>query len=820
MNPIYKFEINRPNANLLDLNKLVPGLLDIDNGNVTENKSYKTSDWMPVTPGTNYKYCRRSDFVEYVPWACFYTSTKEFISGGYGISQTPANAAYLRVSDNGIEGFGVFPESATSFSEYVSPQVFPLYKDDLAKEIELQTNEQFYREKLSGKLTFIGPDYRFINGQAFDFKFLLKLFISYDAGNTWAVYWNGKFWKTNCTFNLEDESVTVTPEPVDKYDDVLAGMEKEFDLIELAPEIVPVNLDKRPMIQVYVPGQTVIGCFLSGMWWEQECKSVTNHNELIYDYYFAKNKTMRAAEVSGTTSPQLPSIFSKINPISNTDTLAGGNYIIEIEDYSLEPETQGGSWSIKDSQGTVLWFYKSAAVFPELPYSVTLQPQNGASGTVTLYIHDIDVYARYVCDVLSAHGVDTYEIPGNDIVSNNRNYKRVTRYNFPETIGFGTQFSTTPTQWGIYQPGMYYKSPASILIPNWYPVARNAWGRVSIWFSPSAIDDIDEQSWRKTSTLRHTYPIASVISVLLGKIAPGITHQETTAYSQFLYGLNPLMGINQRLFITPKSNMVSLGYDQPAQKAPITLKSVMNMLRDCFRCYWYIDNDNRFRIEHVEFFRRGGSYYELPQVGRNLINEKVKRNGKPWAFGTTQYEFDKPNMPARYQFGWMDDVTKPFIGPPIDIISQYVNPDNIEQIDVSNFTSDVDYILLNPDDISKDGFVLLSAILSNGVYKLPYMQFNIDGTTFVLQNAYVAFIYLQQYYFWDMPAKYFRYNGEQRTAFGIKKLKVQQLNFPAIEDPDTLKLIKTYLGDGTIQKMSLNLSSRNANTTLRYDTEQ
>ena len=104
-------------------------------------------------------------------------------------------------------------------------------------------------------------------------------------------------------------------------------------------------------------------------------------------------------------------------------------------------------------------------------------------------------------------------------------------------------------------------------------------------------------------------------------------------------------------------------------------------------------------------------------------------------------------------------------------------------------------------------------------FKLPYENFRLNGVDHILQNAWAAFIYLQQYYFWDMPGRYFKYNGGQMVAQGIKKLKTQTLKFPAFNDPNTLQLIKTNLGNGTIQKMSVNLSSRNANTTLKYDTE-
>jgi len=247
------------------------------------------------------------------------------------------------------------------------------------------------------------------------------------------------------------------------------------------------------------------------------------------------------------------------------------------------------------------------------------------------------------------------------------------------------------------------------------------------------------------------------------------------------------------------------------------------MLRDCFRCYWFIDKDQndvyRFRIEHIEYFRRGGTYTGDPVVGTDLTQQIVTRNGKPWAFAQNEYQFDKPDMAAWYQFGWMDNETELFNGVSMEIISKYVNQDKIETIEIAQFSSDVDYMLLNPGDVSQDGFALLCPVLTSGEYKLPYYTFTIDGVDYILQNAYAAFAYLQLYYRWDMPAKDYTRNGVQETALGIKKLKNQSVSFPALYDPDMVKLIKTQLGNGTIQKISINLSSRNAKATLKYDTE-
>ena len=804
-------------------------------------------------------------------------------------------------------------------------QAFPVYKDDLAIDYALEQNQEFYRGKLSGKLTFQKDDYLFIRSKAFDTQFDVVISISYDGGQTWAVYWSGQFWKTDCKFNEDDQTAIVTPNVNDRYNAVLAGMDKEYNLIDLAPVIQPVKLDKRPMIQVYVPGQTVIGCFLSGMWWEQECKSVLEtegqtiggifYPDLEYKYHFEKNKTIRIVDVTQQGTPVIPETYYG-EPYSGTGTTdyTNGDYLFRHFYVSQSDGAAEYFYIIRVSDGATLWFAPFVNQQPKTyPIEITLNPVegSGATGTVKLYIHDVSVYSRYVTDVEQALELNTYPIPDDDIVETNRNYSRVIGYYFPNTIFFSDVLSATPTQWGIYQPGQYYVQYTNLIfgVAESFPVARSAWGRISIWFAFDTFDWIAEQYWRKEYTLKDAFPIWSVISVLLAKVAPGITHDGTTDYSRFLYDTNPIAYIEQRLFITPKSNLIASGYDQPAQKAPITLKRVTDMLRDCFRCYWFIDEQNRFRIEHISYFMRGGTYTGQPVIGMDLTKQVVTRNGKPWASARNQYEFDKPEMAARYQFGWMDDVTELFDGYPIDIISKYVNPDNIEQIDVSQFTSDVDYILLNPGAVSKDGFVLFGAneyaefddnltigsgghvrvmnvtetyknkrikikysvgsgkisiyvlmaggtpvgnvsnlsgtgtayldvpnnakdmymygtagVVVNlkiytGEYKLPYGNFEINFSNHVLQNAWVAFIFLQQYYLFDMPARNVQINGVTQMVQGIKKLKTQTIKFPVLTEPDMFNLIKTGLGNGTIQKMSVNLSSRNANTTLKYDTE-
>lgn len=718
----------------------------------------------------------------------------------------------------------------------VTQRAYPTYGDDLSKDFEKESGQEFFRAKLSGNLTFQGDDYTFIASKAFDTEFVLEIFISYDAGQTWSSYWKGDFYKTDCDFDEDCRTVSVKPSVLDRYTDVLAGLDKEYNLIELAPELAQIKADKRPMIQVYVPGQSVVGCFLAGMWWEQECEPESDEGKLTQTgdgkLNFFLNKSERVIDVTQTGTPALPDTFATTKPSSaavDYEATEGGYKFIYTVAVSAAYTTMTFR-IVRVSDSVVLWEYVYRGTNPPVtfPYSVTLQPVSGtdAVGTVELYLRDMNVYARYICDtdaiVTGGSTLNTFELSATDIVGNNRNYGRVIGYDFPDTILFSTLLTSTPTQWGIYQPGQYYFNPADnpvLGISEAFPVARNAWGRVSIWFAFSEIDWLVEASARQAFMIRHAYPLFSVISVLLGKIAPGVTHAEGAEYSEFLYD-EDILGLSRRLFITPKSNIITAGYDHPAQKAPITLKNVLDMLRDCYRCYWFIDDDNRFRIEHVKYFQNGGSYSVSPTVGTDLTEEEVTRSGKKWAFASNQYKFDKPDTAARYQFGWMDDVTQLFEGYPIEIVSKYVDADKIEQVEITQFTSDLDYILLNPSEISSDGFVLLSAVEGNsGEFSIPYYNYVVDGTNHYLQNGYAAFCFLQNYYAYDMPAPQYSINGESKTAIGTKKLKEQNIRFPALIDPELFELIKTNLGNGMIKKLSLNLSSRNANATLMYDTE-
>jgi len=838
MHPIYKFKISVPGitSNLLIPTNWQQGYYD-NNGNVVFDRNYISSPRFAISGGLAYKLIDTTN--AYYDWyvLAFFDANGDFISrseAGHSIT-TPSSARAVsvclaftsKIFNEGVKWLS-FTRTINTFEYYgylAIEDVHPIYGNSLVKTWAREQGEMFYRAELSGKLRFERNDYALVMSMAFDAKFLLDINISQDAGVTWSSYWNGYFYKTDCEFDEDAQTVLVQAHAEDIYTKVLAGLDNEYDLIKLSPAIQTVEAYKRPMVQTYIAGSDVVGCYLDTLYWEAECEKVINSTLLESTYHFFKAAERTIVEITQQGSITIPdryvgAVLDEGTP--GTTDYVNGDYKFRYIVDSPSSGIRRIRWQIlRAADNTILW---AAAISqqgttppPLIPYSRTLTPVSAeVSGNVIIYMHNIAVWARIVCDVDSIDGTSTVPLPTPDMVQNNRNYTRCLGFNVSDAFIFSTEYSNTPTEWGRYGNQYYVRPTASGGVLR-QPVGRKNWNGVSIWYAFGNHTILDYQG-RKQFTIEVAYPLHSVIAVLLAQIAPELSHFGTVTYSQFLYGTNPITQNAQKIFITPKTNILNTRYDQPAQSAPITLRSVLDMLRDCYRCYWWIDGD-RFRIEHVEYFRKGGSYTQDAAIGIDLTTQTVSRSGKPWGFGRNQYQFNKPEMPERYQFNWMDDVSEFFKGYPIEMISGYVQRGMVEEITIADFTSDIDMMLLNPPAISQDGFALLSTRLVDGEYIISYSYIATSQFLYEMQNGWASFNYLQQYYAYDMPGKYYRINNTNFTAEGVKRLKIQNLKFPVLADPDLTKLVKTEIGNGNIQKISINLSSRMADATLEYDTE-
>lgn len=712
-------------------------------------------------------------------------------------------------------------------------EVHPTYKNDLSLEHELESNQQFFRKKLSGKLTFLREDYDFLDSQPFDTEFVLLMQETKDGGKTLSDIFRGKFMKTDCTWNDDDKRCEVNPSAYDEYNDVIAGLDKEYNLIKLSPEVKRLTIKKRPLIQVYMPGDSVVSCFLGGTYWEQDVIEPTTDETLLENtFHFAKGKTYQ--EIIVTESPY--DDLTNQSYIGSTSSGFSGSskYRMEYFESKRSENNEDGNeyhymtnglrlykddvlgWEFSQTKGTIDY----NPTYKELPSTATLTAQSPETENVEVEIKTTAFFLRYLLDAEITGSVETYPIPSEDLVENNRNYNRCIGYGIVGVTAISQNYSVEPTEYGIRPDGKYYLYPYTPYDEKFFPIARSTWNYASYWFVFSFYDKEIEEESSTEFELRDTYPIQSVIKVLLEQFSD-ITHEGTEEYSKFLYGAqNPISNQTFQLLLSPKSNVLHGNYDQPAMKAQTTLGTILNMLRNVYKCYWYIE-DGKLKIEHISFFMNGGTYDSSPVIGTDLTKIELPRSGKKWGFCTSSYEYEKSAMPERYQFAWMDDVSEAFEGYPIEVISKYVSEGQIEEVTVTGFTTDIDYMLLNPGAISQDGFALFAAIFVNNRYELPFVERNVDGALLRLQNGYLSWITLHPtYYTYDLPSKNVVINNSTQTADGTSKNRKQNVKFPSLDSIDTTKLVKTYIGNGQIEKISVNLSSRINQVTLKYDTEQ
>ena len=771
--------------------------------------------------------------------ARLYNASKTFIQDvaitigeWYPFTTLYSGARYVELSfSNATTPEHVFFGQEETFDSWFNNVFNPLWKDDLTMEFAKESQQEFFRRKLSGKLTFINDDYTYIKSKSLDYQFQMRMMISYDNGENWADYWKGHFYWTDCEFDEDSKYIRVTPTVDDEYNDILAGLEKEYNMIDLAPAYEEIKLKKRPVIQI-IPfkgdgSYSKAGCFkVDGTYWERDCNQVTWGGPIVplmsQRYYF--NIASGIIEMTISPQGQVPDGF----PTYIKDMFVGHLYGTShgYKEYSLRYSfvLQSGQWRIE------MTYENPEITITNVSTNVLTWKGNWTSGTMTLTSQvssygnlsvEVDnpyiLFSRLVFDKSGVTGAQS--IPASDIMETNENYRYcLQEYDVNNYLYFTDTYSTSPTKWGKHDSTHYFIEPSNENVRGWSPIAITTWEDIALWLGYTAALLPAETHTMSDAVLKNAYKLQDVISVLLEKVAPNIT----LASSTFLSGDDPIPNPDapytdtRTFFITPKSNVKKIDYEIPAMNAPITLKQIFDMLRDGYRCYWYIEN-NQLHIEHIAFFLNGHNYdpssltYDI-----DLTEQTVSRNGKAWAFALNKYTFDKPELTERYEFGWMDEQTLPFDGEPINIESGFVEQGKVEKIDINDFSSDVDFILMNPEDVADDGFVLLGAIYSEGEWSLAFREFP-DMEYVIPQNAYCAFVYMQKYYMYDLPSYRYRIGeGITQTNAVMKKCKSQEVSFPCITDPDIQKLVKTSIGEGQYEKLSINLSSRNGKATLKY----
>lgn len=686
-----------------------------------------------------------------------------------------------------------------------------VYAKGAAFVTEKENEQQFYRTKLNGKLRFQRESFYLINNAPFETEFILTV-----TEGTIEVF-KGVFFKTDCSFDLDKVTLTVQPEPQDNYKALLEGMDREIDLLKLRPLATKINYKKQPLIQIYLTGSELIGNYLGGVYWETPVTPTTSETELTDTFKFTKGYDKIIVTGSGE------GLVEDVSGIydGNTRVREDGIYTI-IQDtviasfYHIRRNSDGQNvffgGAVGDNPNDLFGFPQHAN------YNRTFSDVNDI--TVQVRAFRVTAYARVLTDVETGNTA----LPETDIVSD-LGYKYVLMLNTAnfhlsvlaqtESERYG-QFITDST----YNKGNFFPAYIHPTEGKTYPVLRSTWTEYAIWFYyDDTIRNLQETLGVDIKDVT-TYKIENVLQVLLKEIDPTLSHQGNASFSNFLYGfVNPLSGVAEpRLTMTPNTNITIGGYDQPASKAIVTLREVLEMLKGVYSLYPFLEGTN-LRLEHEKYFENGGSY-TAAIVGTDLTQIIEPKTEKKRGFGTSKWKFDKFQMPERIRHKWQNDVSEPFEGFDIVMRSKFVEKGNIKKVSIAKFTSDIDYMQALPFEIAKEGFAIIG-IPSLGVLNVPFFTITQDiNNTWKAQNGQLSFIYLHdKFHRHRLPASQVTINEQDTTASSTKRNKLQEINFPSDSAVSPMQLVTTALGSGKIDKLDRNLSSKFVKATLRHDTE-
>ena len=717
---------------------------------------------------------------------------------------------------------------------YTQNDVHPVFGDDIKINISREENQIFKREKIEGTFKFVGNEFDLIYQCSIFTKFTLEIY------REDVFVGSADFIRTDCEFNLDDKICSVKLTTKDIYEKILNGYDNKYNLVKLAPQRESVTMTKRAILQFYVRGEKVVTNVVGGVHYEQSCKEVYDASELKDTYHFEGYVPLSyiyIKNVIDVTAPRdiLGRYFFDASKVSGKGIIYlnenNSRYRIYLTNLGTElflllvdsttntnlasvtiPSTQSGSQDIT--------FVKTGS-----------SGGNYASGT---FYSDGDLYCRVL---LPKYFGNSYQRSMNDDITDyDSNYPYVSNVSldqFSLKMKMVVNKSTTPTEWGIDSEGKYFVYPTLNADQQKngsspIPIGQSHWERMSSWLLSDddvndLVDDFDD-----TFVLKDSYPIWSAIAVLLKEIDDTITFEGTQDYSMFLYLSETNLHIysydfpshRNALHITPISNIKKTFYEQAAQKGEISLKQILDMLRKVYNCYWFIDSDKRLRIEHIVYFKNGNSYTsEKPTPSIDVTIKKNLPTGESWGFAQNTVEYETGKCPARYEFKWGDNCTYPFVGEPIDVKDIYLDASRKESVGIENFLADIDYIVSNPSGVSDDLFAVFEVNKSTKKVDILDVRLNDASPKYKVQNPYLSMIVAERYYYPFDLSGWRAYAGKyELDVYKTKGIKKQTLSCPlSLAEMRSIGIIRTELGNGTIDKLDAEINTLYAKNTIYYE---
>lgn len=700
-------------------------------------------------------------------------------------------------------------------------EVYPHYNDSFTSSAKREEDKHGIYDpailQVESTFTFVRQDVDFIKSSfGINEEIPFKIYKSTDNGVTYNKIFDCYFYKLDCEFDDDDRKIIVKPKTETKYRKILAELDTEFDLIELGVEKTPVKYNIAPLFQTYLLGSDTITNYIAGTYEEQQITPVSSESDLLNIYKFGKVLEGTYITGSGQISPDVSGFYvNNVRQDGAYEIVLNFNATLGINVFEIEDT----------STSTIVYSSSDSA------FTTTFVNQSDPSQE-TIGIAPVKVFCRYLSPIEVVNSITLDPIPTNDIVPELARYSYlspvtnagviITEENQTEPTFYG-QFSDSgfqPSGFTGLLNGRYFKKPVLGGNVTSFPISKVNWFYFSLWlYFDSNLDTILESAV-ETVTDANAMQFHHVMSRILSEVDSSLTFDNTAAYSDFLYNAsNPLRPQKLYPIITPKTNILFGNYDQAAQTAKVKLSELFEFCKNTYYNFWFIDDSNRLRIEHERFFHKGGSY-TADTVGIDLTTEIEPKTLKTWGYKTNKYRFDRTKIPQQIRFDWMDDVSKPFEGYPIDIVVQGLKDGTIEDRNTSRFTTDIDFAISQPNDINKDGFFWLEADLVSSEYVLPYVSINFGvNLEYNLQNGYLANVWLIPNYHKDnLPVNGVFVNENQTTATSVKRTRLQKVIYPDVSI-NYLNLIRTSLGEGLAREITVNHLNNTVEIEVEHDIE-
>jgi hypothetical protein len=311
-------------------------------------------------------------------------------------------------------------------------------------------------------------------------------------------------------------------------------------------------------------------------------------------------------------------------------------------------------------------------------------------------------------------------------------------------------------------------------------------------------------------------PLTDVVNLFVSNFCPGFTFVSNffQINPDIISDINYVTGQRSKTrFITiyQKSDVKRPTVTGNATKALISWEKLFDALVNMFNLRWRVVG-NVLRMEHVSYFSKTAGF------------DLTQQRWAPYIIGKRKYSYQNQDIPAREEFKFMEAGYGDFQGAPITYSGGCISQGSrnaIKTYSVEKVTTDVELVLGNPQPDSKvvsdDGFVFVAADFDGSNYFIISEPGILGGAS--LNNSLSWAILHRDYHKWDRPLSTGNMNYQNVAFFSTKPTKKgEKITIPLccgdVFNPDNL--VKTALGQGTVDKATFNFKDETLEIDLLY----